>query len=147
MFGSDAVSFALGASPDHPANTTDIAHALHTVEVAAPHVVVLVVGDSLHTCGEWDDRDDLDLPGGQVMKIFLLGEDFFGANDDLFQFEMILLLDLSFFFDNDLCFGLLFGPQSCSLFLTTMYVLVFGPPPTTILFFDHGSSFVDSWPC
>ena len=97
MFGSDAVSFALGASPDHPANTTDIAHALHTVEVAAPHVVVLVVGDSLHTCGEWDDRDDLDLPGGQVMKIFLLGEDFFGANDDLFQFEMILLLDLFFF--------------------------------------------------
>ena len=105
MFGSDAVSFALGASPDHPANTTDIAHALHTVEVAAPHVVVLVVGDSLHTCGEWDDRDDLDLPGGQVMKIVLLGEDFFGANDDLFQFEMILLLDLFSFFDNNLCFG------------------------------------------
>jgi len=73
--------------------------------VAAPHVVVLVVGDSLHTCGEWDDRDDLELPGGQVMKIFLLGEDFFGANDDLFQFEMILLLDLFSFFDNNLCFG------------------------------------------
>ena len=29
-------------------------------------MVVLVVGDSLHTCGEWDDRDDLDLPGGQL---------------------------------------------------------------------------------
>ena len=29
-------------------------------------VTLLILGDSLHTCGEWDDRSDLDLPGGQL---------------------------------------------------------------------------------
>jgi hypothetical protein len=114
VFGSDAVSFALGASPDHPANTTDIAHALHTVEVAAPHVVVLVVGDSLHTCGEWDDRDDLDLPGGQVMKIFLWAKIFVGQ-------MMICFVD-SFV-----------GPVF--FFLTTIYVLVYFLGHNHVLFF------------
>eukprot|EP00118_Oscarella_pearsei_P013700 m.111566 g.111566 ORF g.111566 m.111566 type:complete len:779 (+) comp37431_c1_seq6:574-2910(+) len=37
------------------------------VDVASKSDVVLVVlGDSLHTCGEWSDRDSLDLPGDQL---------------------------------------------------------------------------------
>ena len=29
-------------------------------------MAIVVLGDSLHTCGEWGDRSDLDLPGGQM---------------------------------------------------------------------------------
>lgn len=30
---------------------------------AAADVAVVVLGDDLHSCGEWEDRDSLDLPG------------------------------------------------------------------------------------
>ena len=33
---------------------------------SAADVVVLALGDSLASCGEWADRDSLDLPGGQL---------------------------------------------------------------------------------
>jgi beta-glucosidase len=36
---------------------------------AAADVAVVVVGDSLASCGEWIDRDDLDLPGGQMQLL------------------------------------------------------------------------------
>jgi beta-glucosidase len=32
----------------------------------AADVVVMALGDTLQTCGEWADRDSLDLPGGQL---------------------------------------------------------------------------------
>ena len=63
-YSAGPVTFAVGASPSVPANTTQVQRA---VEVASKaQVTVLVLGDSLHTCGEWDDRSDLDLPGGQL---------------------------------------------------------------------------------
>ena len=59
-----SMTYAVGATPDAPPNTTAVREA-----VAAAHsadVVVAVLGDSQHTCGEMVDRSDLDLPGGQL---------------------------------------------------------------------------------
>lgn len=36
--------------------------------------VVAALGDSLQTCGEWEDRDSLDLPGGQLQLLQALVE-------------------------------------------------------------------------
>ena len=55
---------AVGASPDAPANASAIAAASAVASEA--DVIIVVAGDSKRTCGEWKDRDDLDLPGGQM---------------------------------------------------------------------------------
>ena len=62
------VSFtvARGASPDST-NTSDIAAA--AAAAAAADAVVVALGDSLQTCGEWLDRDSLDLPGAQLQLL------------------------------------------------------------------------------
>ena len=56
----------LGASPES-ANTSGIAAAVAAAQAA--DVVVAVLGDSLNTCGEWLDRDSLDLPGAQLQLL------------------------------------------------------------------------------
>jgi len=60
------VTFATGASPSLPANATQISSAVAVATQPNVDVTLLILGDSLHTCGEWDDRSDLDLPGGQL---------------------------------------------------------------------------------
>lgn len=58
-------SYSSGASPDKAADQTEIQAAVHISSES--DVTVAVLGDSDSTCGEWHDRSDLDLPGGQVM--------------------------------------------------------------------------------
>ena len=43
-----------------------IAFAWTWAATGAADVAIAVVGDSLKVCGEWDDRSDLDLAGGQL---------------------------------------------------------------------------------
>ena len=59
------VTSALGASPDSPAKSAEI-DAAKQAAAAAADVAVVVVGDSLDTCGEFKDRSNLDLSGGQM---------------------------------------------------------------------------------
>jgi beta-glucosidase len=56
-------SVAVGASPDN-ADEDGIAAAVAAAQAA--DVAVVTVGDSLQSCGEWLDRDNLDLPGAQL---------------------------------------------------------------------------------
>ena len=62
-FPGVALTVTEGASPDS-ADTSGVAAA--AAAAAAADVAVVLLGDSLKTCGEWLDRDDLDLPGGQL---------------------------------------------------------------------------------
>ena len=55
-----------GASPDN-SNASGIAAAVAAARAA--DVVVAALGDSLKTCGEWGDRDSLDLPGAQLQLL------------------------------------------------------------------------------
>eukprot|EP01060_Flectonema_neradi_P009734 TRINITY_DN1693_c0_g1_i8.p1 TRINITY_DN1693_c0_g1~~TRINITY_DN1693_c0_g1_i8.p1 ORF type:complete len:751 (+),score=187.02 TRINITY_DN1693_c0_g1_i8:54-2306(+) len=61
---NDNVKYSVGATPDSPANDKDIKDAVELVK--SSEQTILVVGDSLKTCGEWIDRSNLDLPGGQL---------------------------------------------------------------------------------
>ena len=57
------LSVVRGASPD----STDVSGIAAAVAAARDaDVAIVAVGDSLATCGEWADRDSLDLPGGQL---------------------------------------------------------------------------------
>ena len=59
------LTYVAGASPDDTSPApSDLAAA--AAAAAAADVAIAVVGDSLHVCGEWDDRSDLDLAGGQL---------------------------------------------------------------------------------
>jgi beta-glucosidase len=57
------MTYSTGATPDN-ISTTMIPEAVAAAQQA--DVVVAVLGDSQHTCGEMVDRSDLDLPGGQL---------------------------------------------------------------------------------
>eukprot|EP00755_Sulcionema_specki_P034865 Sspe_Gene.103774::Locus_79624_Transcript_1_1_Confidence_1.000_Length_1747::g.103774::m.103774/K05349/bglX; beta-glucosidase len=65
------VPYVEGAGPDSPSVPTDITQAVELANRSS--VAVVVVGDSLHTCGEWTDRSTLDLPGGQLDLLAALG--------------------------------------------------------------------------
>jgi beta-glucosidase len=54
-----------GAGPDSPAATQNMTEAARLASAEAD-LALIVLGDSLHSCGEWGDRSDLDLPGGQM---------------------------------------------------------------------------------
>eukprot|EP00041_Stephanoeca_diplocostata_P027873 m.777576 g.777576 ORF g.777576 m.777576 type:complete len:794 (+) comp23267_c1_seq1:227-2608(+) len=58
------VTYTRGAEINQPANNDDIAKAV--VAASASDVAVLVLGDDLSSSSEWGDRDNLDLPGGQM---------------------------------------------------------------------------------
>ena len=62
-FPTLAISVAVGASPDD-LSEDGIAAAVAAAQNA--DVAIVAVGDSLHSCGEWLDRDSLDLPGAQL---------------------------------------------------------------------------------
>ena len=62
-FPALAYSVAVGASPDS-LSESGIAAAVAAAQGA--DVAIVAVGDSLQTCGEWLDRDDLSLPGAQL---------------------------------------------------------------------------------
>jgi beta-glucosidase len=69
--GAGAVTYAVGADPDaRAANASRIAAGVAAAAVA--DVVVLVLGDSLGTCGEMVDRSSFDLPGAE-QKALLSG--------------------------------------------------------------------------
>ncbi|XP_062516640.1 beta-xylosidase-like isoform X2 [Corticium candelabrum] len=60
------VNFSRGCNIDD--NKTDmIAAAVDTA--MRSDIAILVLGDSLHSCGEWSDRDSLDLPGAQLLLL------------------------------------------------------------------------------
>ena len=62
------LAYSQGATPDANANETQIAAAValaSSVPCADLGAIILTLGDSEKTCGEWMDRSDLDLPGGQ----------------------------------------------------------------------------------
>ena len=59
-----AVGFARGAPTAGADNRTLIAAAVALA--ARSDAAVLVLGDDLATCGEWGDRDSLELPGAQL---------------------------------------------------------------------------------
>jgi len=63
------VSFSQGAVIDHD-DASLIPAAVQAAQSA--DVVVAVLGDSLSTCGEWVDRDSLDLPGSQLALLAAL---------------------------------------------------------------------------
>lgn len=60
------VTYARGANIDDT-NTSGIAAAV--AAAAAADVIVAVLGDSGKSCGEGYDRDNLDLPGGQLVLL------------------------------------------------------------------------------
>jgi beta-glucosidase len=62
-FPSLSISVTVGASPDD-LSEDGIAAAVAAAQNA--DVAIVAVGDSLHSCGEWLDRDSLDLPGAQL---------------------------------------------------------------------------------
>eukprot|EP00040_Diaphanoeca_grandis_P039709 m.259858 g.259858 ORF g.259858 m.259858 type:complete len:782 (+) comp38816_c0_seq1:26-2371(+) len=64
--GDVTVSFNAGADID-TADTSGIAAAVAAAKEA--DVVVCVVGDDQHSSAEWGDRDNLDLPGGQLQLL------------------------------------------------------------------------------
>ena len=64
---NDKVKYSVGANPDKPANDQEIEAAIELAKTS--EVTIAVVGDSLNTCGEWIDRSDLDLPGGQLQLL------------------------------------------------------------------------------
>jgi len=65
-FPSLTLSTTEGASPDNY-NTSGIAQAVINAQNA--DVAIVAVGDSLTSCGEWLDRDSLDLPGAQLQLL------------------------------------------------------------------------------
>lgn len=62
-FPALSYSVEVGASPDS-LSEAGIAAAVAAAQNA--DVAIVAVGDSLHSCGEWFDRDSLDLPGAQL---------------------------------------------------------------------------------
>ena len=60
------ITITEGASPDDY-NTSGIAQAVLNAQAA--DVAIVAVGDSLSSCGEWLDRDSLDLPGAQLQLL------------------------------------------------------------------------------
>merc|ERR1712232_1138449 len=58
------MTYSLGADAENEHNLTMIPAAV--AKARAADVVVAVLGDTQHTCGEMVDRSDLDLPGGQL---------------------------------------------------------------------------------
>jgi hypothetical protein len=66
--GAVNVSFATGAfAPDDLHNWDNRSLEDEAVALAAKSdVTVVVLGDSMTTCGEWKDRDSLDVPGTQL---------------------------------------------------------------------------------
>ena len=69
--GAASVSFVRGADIDSSApNASAVAAAVAAARNA--DAVLLVLGDSLNTCGENHDRDDLDLPGSQLSLLSAL---------------------------------------------------------------------------
>ena len=62
-FPSLSISVTVGASPDD-LSEDGIAAAVAAAQNA--DVAIVAVGGSLHSCGEWLDRDSLDLPGAQL---------------------------------------------------------------------------------
>jgi beta-glucosidase len=58
-----AVTVEVGASPD---NLSEAGIAAAVAAAQNADVAIVAVGDSLKTCGEWLDRDSLDLPGAQL---------------------------------------------------------------------------------
>eukprot|EP00463_Aulacantha_scolymantha_P005520 TRINITY_DN6887_c0_g1_i1.p1 TRINITY_DN6887_c0_g1~~TRINITY_DN6887_c0_g1_i1.p1 ORF type:complete len:205 (+),score=32.87 TRINITY_DN6887_c0_g1_i1:491-1105(+) len=64
MMTPGSVSYAQGCYTDRPSNASMISQAVNLAKGAS--VVILALGDSLSTCGEWKDRSSLDLPGGQL---------------------------------------------------------------------------------
>jgi beta-glucosidase len=67
--GGVSVTYSPGAAIDTD-DTTMIDAAVQAAQAA--DVAVVVVGDSLKSCGEWADRDDLDLPGSQLQLLAAL---------------------------------------------------------------------------
>jgi beta-glucosidase len=65
-FSSLTVTVTDGASPDNY-DTSGIAQAVTNAQNA--DVAIVAVGDSLTSCGEWLDRDSLDLPGAQLQLL------------------------------------------------------------------------------
>lgn len=61
------VSYAQGCYTDKPSNDSMINQAVFLAKKAS--VVILALGDSISTCGEWKDRSSLDLPGGQLQLL------------------------------------------------------------------------------
>jgi beta-glucosidase len=68
-FPSLSVTLDEGASPDS-LDESGIAAAVTSAQ--ASDVVVVALGDSLSSCGEWLDRDSLDLPGAQLTLLSAL---------------------------------------------------------------------------
>ena len=62
-FPGVSASVTEGASPDSD-DTAGVAAAV--AAAAAADVAIVALGDSLRSCGEWLDRDSLDLSGGQL---------------------------------------------------------------------------------
>lgn len=54
------ITVAAGATIDN--SRSDLLPAA-LAAAAASDVAIVVLGDDLHSCGEWEDRDSLDLPG------------------------------------------------------------------------------------
>lgn len=64
--GGVSVTYSQGAEID----SDDMSQIPAAVAAAqAADVAVVVVGDSLSSCGEWGDRDNLDLPGSQMQLL------------------------------------------------------------------------------
>jgi beta-glucosidase len=61
-----SVNFSRGCNIDD-SKTDMIAEAVDSAKQS--DIAILVLGDSLHSCGEWSDRDSLDLPGVQLQLL------------------------------------------------------------------------------
>ena len=64
-FGKQGVNFTVSPGCDIDQDRLDLIPAAVAAARKAD-VAVVAVGDSMASCGEWQDRDSLDLPGGQL---------------------------------------------------------------------------------